>query len=190
MNTRVRISSANASKYFYLEPLAPEKEITNFKCSVTEYNEYLFEDAFRSLKDHIAKTWLLRELETSSLAAYMSLIADAIKLSFSEKELHNLNYPFKTIPAMKIAKLAVDDTSAGKYKGLGSFMIQAAERLAWGCNDDYFSCRFLTVDADIEHNKGVRTFYEKNGFIPNSELYNKNRKTINMRKDLYRMDEA
>jgi hypothetical protein len=28
---------------------------------------------------------------------------DAIKLSFTEKELHNLNYPFKTIPAMKIA---------------------------------------------------------------------------------------
>jgi hypothetical protein len=30
------------------------------------------------------------------------------------------------------------------------------------------------------------SFYEKNGFISNSELYNKNRKTISMRKDLYR----
>jgi hypothetical protein len=185
MNTRVGISSANASNYFYLEPLTPEKEMPNFNCSVAEYNEYLFEDAPRSLKDHIAKTWFLRELETGSLAAYMSLIADAIKLSFTEKELHSLNYPFKTIPAMKIAKLAVNNTFSGKYKGLGSFMIQAAERLAWGCNNNYFSCRFLTVDADIEHNEGVRTFYEKNGFLLNSELYNKNRKTISMRKDLY-----
>ncbi|GHV76943.1 hypothetical protein AGMMS49942_17640 [Spirochaetia bacterium] len=41
----------------------------------------------------------------------MSLIADAIKLSVSEKELHNLNYPFKTIPAMKIAKLAVSQSA-------------------------------------------------------------------------------
>jgi hypothetical protein len=186
MNTRLRITSDNASKYFYLEPLTIEKEITNFKCSVAEYNEYLFKDAPRSLQDHIAKTWLLRELATGSLVAYMSLVADAIKLSFSEKELHNLNYPFKTIPAMKIAKLAADYTGAGKYKGLGSFMIQAAKRLALGCNNDYCACRFLTVDADIEHNEGVRTFYEKNGFITNTELYNKNRKTISMRKDLYR----
>ena len=186
MNTRTGISSANASKYFYLEPLVSEKAIINFECSVNEYNEYLFEDAPRSLQDHIAKTWLLRELKTGSLAAYMSLIADAIKLSFTEKELHNLNYPFKTIPAMKIAKLAVDNACAEKYKGLGSFMIQTAKRLALGCNNDYCACRFLTVDADIEHNEGVRTFYEKNGFLLNSELYNKNRKTISMRKDLYR----
>jgi hypothetical protein len=186
MSARLGISSDNASKYFYLEPLTSEKGIANFKCSVAEYNEYLFEDALRSLQDHIAKTWLLRELATGSLVAYMSLVADAIKLSFSEKELHNLNYPFKTIPAMKIAKLAADDTGAGKYKGLGSFMIQAAKRLALGCNNDYCACRFLTVDADIEHTEGVRTFYEKNGFITNIELYNKNRKTISMRKDLYR----
>jgi hypothetical protein len=66
--------------------------------------------------------------------------------------------------AMKIAKLAADDTGAGKYKGLGSFMIQAAKRLALGCNNDYCACRFLTVDADIEHNEGVRAFYEKTAF--------------------------
>jgi hypothetical protein len=33
------------------------------------------------------------------------------------------------------------------------------------------------VDADIEHNEGVLAFYEKDGFLLNSELYNKNRKT-------------
>jgi hypothetical protein len=115
----------------------------------------------------------------------MSLIADAIKLSIAEKELHNLNYPFKTIPAIKIAKLAVSQIYHEKYNGIGSFMIDSAELLALDCNSDYCACRFLTVDADIEHNEGVRTFYEKNGFLLNSELYNKNRKTISMRKDLY-----
>jgi ribosomal protein S18 acetylase RimI-like enzyme len=116
----------------------------------------------------------------------MSLIADAIKLSFPERELHNLNYPFKTIPAIKIAKLAVDRSFSEKYRGIGSFMIEAAKGKALGCNDDYCAARFLTVDADIEHDEGVRAFYEKNGFLLNSELYNKNRKTISMRKDLYR----
>jgi ribosomal protein S18 acetylase RimI-like enzyme len=116
----------------------------------------------------------------------MSLIADAIKLSVSEKELHDLDYPFKTIPSMKIAKLAVSTDFSNKYKGIGSFMIDSARTIARKCNEHYCACRFLTVDADIEHNEGVRTFYEKNGFLSNSEFYNKNRKTISMRKDLYR----
>ena len=110
---------------------------------------------------------------------------DAIKLSFSEKGLHNLDYPFKTIPSMKIAKLAVDINFSKQYKGIGTFMIDSAQQFAWACNINYCATRFLTVDADIEHNKGVLTFYQKNGFIPNSELYNKNRKTISMRKDIY-----
>jgi ribosomal protein S18 acetylase RimI-like enzyme len=116
----------------------------------------------------------------------MSLIADAIKLSVSEKELHHLDYPFKTLPAIKIAKLAVSRDFSEKYSGIGSFMIDSAELLAMDCNRDYHACRFLTVDADIEHNEGVRTFYEKNGFLLNNEFYNKNRKTVSMRKDLYR----
>jgi len=49
---------------------------------------------------------------------------DSIKLLFTEKELHNLNYPFKTIPAMKIAKLAVDAASSAQYKGIGSYMVE------------------------------------------------------------------
>jgi len=185
MNKRVKITSKNVQVYFYLEKFVPEKPPISFKCSVIEYNDYLFHDALRSLNDHIAKTWLLREQKTGKIAAYMSLIMDAIKLSFSEKELHNLNYPFKTIPAMKIAKLAVDSSFLERYKGIGSFMISAAMGKAIDCNDDYCAARFLTVDADIEHDEGVLAFYEKNGFIQNAELFNKNRKTISMRKDIF-----
>ena len=84
---------------FKLEPLINIESCGSFDCSITEYNNYLVNDALRSMSDHIALTWL------------------------------------------------------------------------------------LTVD--IEHDKGVIAFYEKNGFIPNAELYNKNRKTISMRKDIY-----
>jgi len=186
MNSRLKITTKNVRDYFFLEKLISEKPLSLFKCFIEEYNDYLFHDAIRSLKDHIAKTWLLCEHETGKIAAYMSLIMDAIKLSMTEKELHGLNYPFKTIPAMKIAKLAVDGGFSERYKGIGSFMINAAMGKAIDCNDDYCAARFLTVDADIEHDKGILTFYEKNGFIPNAELYNKNRKTISMRKDIYK----
>ena len=182
---RIHFGEKEGVTLFRLDPLTPSIVISDFSCHVEEYNEYLYNDALHSQDDLIARTWLLRERVSGKIAAYMSLIMDSIKLSFTERELHNLNYPFKTIPAMKIAKLAVDVTSTARYKGIGSYMIEAAKGKALFCNEDYCAARFMTVDADIEHDKGVLTFYEKNGFIPNSELYNKNRKTISMRKDLY-----
>jgi hypothetical protein len=182
---RIQFGRKEHSDAFKLEGLTPSMSLADFFCLIEEYNEYLYKDSLRSQNDHIAKTWLLREQATGRIAAYMSLIADAIKLSATEKELHSLNYPFKTIPAIKIAKLAVSQFFSEKYKGIGSFMIGAALWKALGCNDDYCSARFLTVDADIEHDEGVLAFYEKNGFIKNEELYNKNRKTISMRKDIW-----
>jgi ribosomal protein S18 acetylase RimI-like enzyme len=182
----VKFSKTVGSTAFKLEQLNSDTPLGSFACPVEEYNVYLHKEAAQSRNDHVALTWLLREHSTGKIAAYMSLIADAIKLSVSEKELHDLDYPFKTIPAMKIAKLAVSTDFSNKYKGIGSFMIDSARTIARKCNEHYCACRFLTVDADIEHNGGVRAFYEKNNFIPNSELYNKNRKTISMRKDLYR----
>jgi ribosomal protein S18 acetylase RimI-like enzyme len=182
---RQEFAKAGRSGEFKMEPLDPRKDCGGFHCAVAEYNDYLVNDAVRSMDDHIALTWLLTERSTGKIAAYMSLIMDAIKLSFTEKELHNLNYPFKTIPAMKIAKLAVDRGFSEKYKGIGTFMVDTAERMAWACNTTYCAARFLTVDADIEHDEGVLAFYQKNGFNQNAELYNKNRKTISMRKDIY-----
>jgi ribosomal protein S18 acetylase RimI-like enzyme len=185
VNGRIKITHKNGGDYFYLRPLIPQQDYSGFRCEVSEYNDYLKNDALRSMNDHIALTWILTERSTGKIAAYMSLIMDAIKLSFTEKELHHLNYPFKTIPVMKIAKLAVDRGFSEKYKGIGTFMVESAERLAWACNTAYCAARFLTVDADIEHDEGVLAFYEKTGFIRNAELFNKNRKTISMRKDIY-----
>jgi hypothetical protein len=185
MAGRIQFNKNLAVADYELGPLTDTFPLSAFFCPVEEYTNYILKDALRSQKDHIAKTWILWERAAGSIAAYMSLIMDAIKLSFTEKELHNLNYPFKTIPAMKIAKLAVDRRYSEKYKGIGSFMIAFAMSKALSCNDDYCAARFLTVDADIEHDEGILAFYQKNGFIPNAELFNKNRKTISMRKDIY-----
>jgi hypothetical protein len=182
---RIQFGKEKDIAAFRLEPLTPTAPVSGFTCPLEEYNEYLHNDALRSQTDHIARTWLLRERDTGAIAAYMSLIADAIKLSATEKELHVLNYPFRTIPAMKIAKLAVAQSFSEKYKGIGSFMITAAMRKAIGCYNDYCACRFLTVDADIEHDPTVTAFYTKNGFIPNAEMGNKRSKTISMRKDIW-----
>jgi ribosomal protein S18 acetylase RimI-like enzyme len=169
---------------FSLEKLSESSRLDNFSCSILEYNDYLFNEALRSRIDKMANTWLLVESANGNVAAYMSLIADAIKLSATEKELHHLDYPFKTVPAMKIAKLAVSDAYKARYHGIGSLLIRMAKHIARKCNEDYFACRFVTVDADIEHNETVMGFYTKNGFLLNEELYNKKRKTVSMRKDI------
>jgi ribosomal protein S18 acetylase RimI-like enzyme len=182
MNRRIVINLKNVDTFFYLEQLSLDTPLDGFSCPIAEYNDYLFYDALRSQNDHVALTWLLRKRTTGEIAAYMSLIADAIKLSASEKEIHNLNYPFKTIPAIKIAKLAVSATTQENYKGIGTHMIYNALVVARFCNLQLLAARFLTVDADIEHDSGVLAFYEKNGFIPNAELFNKNRRQRSWRR--------
>jgi hypothetical protein len=155
-----------------------------FECSVDEYNEYLTQEAWRAQAEFIATTWLLRERTSGSIVSYMSLINDAIKLNATEKELHHLDYPFRTIPAMKIAKLAVSKLSREQFKGIGSYMVYLAQYIAVTSNEQHSACRFLTVDADIEHDPHVTAFYTKNGFIANAEMGNKKSKTISMRKDI------
>jgi ribosomal protein S18 acetylase RimI-like enzyme len=184
MKSAVRKSITHDKKLFLLEQLTPKVRLDNFSCPIAEYNEYLLNEAVRSQNDRMALTWLFRERSTGAIAAYMSLIADAIKLSVTEKELHNLNYPFKTIPAMKIAKLAVSAAFQEQYRGIGSLMIEMAAHIAEACTEHYFACRFITVDADIEHNESVMEFYRKNGFAPNEEMNNKRRKVVSMRKDI------
>jgi len=185
MDNRIHISLHNGFNFFQFEKLDATSSLEGFCCSVPEYNEYLNTDAVRSRNDHISLTWLLRDKEQKRIISYMSLITDSMKISIAEKEFHSLNYPFKMIPAIKIAKLAVDGVFLRKYKGIGTYMIEFAAFIARSCDEFHAACRFLTVDADIEHNAKVLDFYKKNGFFVNEELYNKNRKTISMRKDIY-----
>ena len=91
---------------------------------------------------------------------------------------------------MKIAKLAVSSPFQEKYKGIGSLMVDMAIQIAEACNEQFFACRFITVDADIEHNEHVMNFYQKNGFISNEETNNERRKTISMRRDILFMANA
>jgi ribosomal protein S18 acetylase RimI-like enzyme len=182
---KIALTWANGEAYFCFIPLTAGAPIGRFECRIPEYAEFLREDAFRAQADHVAKTWLLSEEGGGAIVAYMSLVADGVRLSVEEKELHRLDYPFKTLPAMKVAKLAVDEAARQKYRGIGTYMLGQARKIARACNDAYFAARFLTVDADVEHDDGVLAFYEKNGFAPNAELTNKKRKTISMRLDLY-----
>jgi ribosomal protein S18 acetylase RimI-like enzyme len=185
VSKRLAVTIKNGHSLFKLYRLKASPELEAFDCSIQEYNDYLSKEAVKAQNELIAVTWVLHERKSGVLAAYMSLINDAIKLSATEKDLHHLNYPFRTIPAMKIAKLAVSKSFQAQYKGIGSYMIYLAYGFACSSNEKHSACRFLTLDADIEHNDSVIEFYRKNGFIPNSEMNNKHSKTVSMRKDIW-----
>jgi hypothetical protein len=76
----MKFSKTVGSTAFKLEQLDSDTPVDNFVCSVEEYNVYLYEEAMRSQTDHAALTRLPRERSTGNIAAYMSLIADAIRL--------------------------------------------------------------------------------------------------------------
>jgi hypothetical protein len=120
-----KVSAENGRVLFSLKRLVSPVGLDTFSCHLAEYSDWLAQEALHSQGDLVAATYLLHECGTGAIAAYMTLVADAIKLSATEKELHNLNYPFKTIPAMKIAKLAVSSTFREKYSGIGSFNTSA-----------------------------------------------------------------
>lgn len=61
-------------------------------------------------------------------------------------------------------------------------MIELARGIAEDINES-MACRFITVDADVEHNEQVTDFYYKNGFVLN-ESYKRGR-TISMRLNIY-----
>lgn len=157
-----------------------------FDCGIKEYNTFL-QYAKRYDDLNISKTRLLVDKETNKLIAYMSLNSDTIRLEDEEKEENNLNkVPFKTIPALKIGKLATNKDDAGK--GYGTFLIEIAYLIAEKLNEIGVACRFVTVDADIQYNETTDEYYKHLGFVVNESLeYNeqlRERHLVSMRKDI------
>jgi hypothetical protein len=87
MPKRQEFEKSGRFNEFKLQSLSYKNIHRDFDCGIPEYNDYLLNDALRSINDHIALTWLLTERATNKIVAYMSLIMDSIKLSFTEKEL-------------------------------------------------------------------------------------------------------
>ena len=131
-----------------------------------EYKDFLYKNALDYQNRFISKTYLLIENKTRNIIAYISLASDTVAMKPQEKKKIGIDdIPFLFMPAIKITKLAVS-------KNIGSYLVAFARLQAYLVNEDFMSCRVLSVDADIEHNPGVVEFYKKNGFVPlKSNIY-------------------
>lgn len=184
----IAITQSTFSEYFGMEKVDKQHNLRNFQCENEECTQFLQRDALFFQESNIANTFVFVDKHKKpGIAAFISLVADAVKLEEPEKTWLALpNIPFETLPALKIAKLAVHTSYRKEYRGIGSMAIDFARSIAYLCNRDYIACRALTVDADIEYDPNLPRFYEKNGFkILQNSRYSKKTKTRPMYANIF-----
>ena len=153
----------------------------DFSCSVDDYRDFLVNDAPKFSELNLTRVKLLLDRETGNIIAYMALLCDAIQLDTVEVQQMGWDIPFRTIPALKIGKLAVNQ--AYERHHYGSCMLWLALGFAENLLHEGIACRFLTVDADLLSNSDTPVFYQKNGFVEN-QRYRSRTHSIIMRYDI------
>ena len=141
--------------------------IKPFDCEDEDLNDFLFNEATPYQKELLATTFVMENDEQT--LGYYSLLNDSLQLRedmFASKSQFRkflrelMPYPkrhLKTIPALKIGRLAIDKTFKGK--GLGSVIMANIISKCIKMNQEQ-ACRLITVDAY----KQAVPFYQKMGF--------------------------
>ena len=147
--------------------LTEDYPIKPFDCEDEDLNDFLFNEAVPYRKELLATTFAM-ENDKQTLG-YYSLLNDSLQLKeemFTSKSQFRkflrelMPYPkrhLKTIPALKIGRLAIDKTYKGK--GLGSVIMANIISKCIKMNEEQ-ACRLITVDAY----KQAIPFYQKMGF--------------------------
>ena len=141
--------------------------IKPFDCEDEDLNDFLFNEATPYQKELLATTFVMENDEQT--LGYYSLLNDSLQLRedmFASKSQFRkflrelMPYPkrhLKTIPALKIGRLAIDKSFKGK--GSGSVIMANIISKCIKMNKEQ-ACRLITVDAY----KQAIPFYQKMGF--------------------------
>lgn len=135
----------------------PIKEVKNkvkdFDSGNEELDVYLKRYAYQNDKSGIGRTFVLFDHE--DLVGYVTLCSASLLFEEMPKDLKLPRYP---IPAIKIARLAVDKRF--QRKGYGKELLAfSLEKIAF--LSKFIGVRFVVVDAKEES----KTFYEHFGFV-------------------------
>lgn len=151
---KINIQELNETNFELLSP---------FHISDQDLQEFILQDAYPNQKLGISKTYLL--LYDSKIVGYITLLADTLRLEGELRDyFKNKDVDYKTLPALKIGRLAVDDCL--QRCGLGTKLLTFAHGLAEHTSKHLFGCRFLILDAkrNSDHKKDSIHFYKKLGF--------------------------
>jgi GNAT superfamily N-acetyltransferase len=169
-----RLDNSDTDNLANFDCVSPDDDQPTAKLSRT-MNEFLQNEAYAQQQFNMNTTVLLYYI--GELAAYVSICTDAIRLEPSEREEEECAYPI--VPAVKIARLAVDHRYSGY--GFGGFLIEYVRDLCLGLSSD-IGIRFVTLDA-FPHRV---PYYEHLGFKTNLTYAKDTRKPmVSMRSDYY-----
>lgn len=155
--------------------------LENFKTDNTELKQFLIEDALSNQEMGISYTYLWFYKKDNGLAAYITLLADAIRVhgtrlgqSFLDKGVE-----YKTLPALKVGRLCVSKDYA--RRGIGTLTTDFAIKKLVEINEQVaVGCRFLIVDAK----KDAVHFYKKMDF---AVLKAREKGTLPMYRDMLKL---
>lgn len=140
---------------FEFVPLTKAHDRRDFDCGVPSLNQYLQRSARQNQEKDIGRTYVLVETGQVRVWAYYTLSSASIEF---EEYPENAGLPHYPIPAILLARLAVDKRRHGQ--GLGRDLLLhalgAARRHA-----DEIAAAAITVEAIDE---AAQAFYEKYGF--------------------------
>ncbi len=123
-----------------------------------EMEDFLKLEALDEQEKGLNTTHLFIDESNDKIVAYLSLCNDSIRLEFEER--YNMSLSYATVPAVKIARLAVSNDY--KHQGIGKYLIQFSAYMGRKIRE-ISGLTFITLDC-YEHRI---SFYESIGFVRN-----------------------
>jgi len=107
-----------------IEPLTPEHNVSGFDCSSghgedNDLNDFIKNDALKQIEEGWNRTYVAVEKGTKDVIGFFAICQDA--LAIEKETAKKLNKPYQQIPAIKIARVAVDKNY--QTKGVGEHIV-------------------------------------------------------------------
>ena len=141
------------------QPLGNEHRVNGFDCGVGSLDIWLVKHARAAVGAGSARTYVVVDSEQDRVVGYHALSLASIEHA-DATDRGRKGMPRHPIPAMLLARLAVDNTVQGK--GIGAFLLRDAMSRALSVAEQA-GMRLLFVHA---LNDEARAFYERFGFEP------------------------
>lgn len=145
---------------FLLRALLPGDSFTSLKAGDAAFNplkQFAKKQAHKYEKANLARTYVVWDGANKRVAAFVTLVCSDV--ASKNELLEGEGYPYEHYPAVKIARLMVDE----RYRdgrGLGKTLVHFSLGIARQEICPAIGCRFVVVDAKKESVE----FYEKQGF--------------------------
>lgn len=139
-------------------------------------------DARKYESASLARTYVVLERPNDTRIAYITLACSEVTSNDKLVQGDGLHFPFDTYPAIKIARLLVDERYRGNGHSIGRRLVNFAQGVAREDICPAVGCRFVVVDAKQES----IGFYEKCGFTLIDTAENRQRPAPVMYLDLHR----